>query len=269
MASITLRLAGITVRLDCDQEVLAERLRRRYLGFEGGGKEAMRLEAQVTRGGKPGACLGAEMRFTPDGVTLQAADFAGEISLTEGRGSLRLGLQGAEEGVEYFLRVAAALLAFEAGGLLFHGAGIVRSGWAFVFFGASGSGKTTVARLSPRDEILNDDLLVLLPAEAGWQAHATPFWNPTQEHPRAQHAPLAGLFRLAQDCQVFLEPLSRGQALAEVVASAPVIAADAGRSAALMQRAAALIQAAPLYRLHFLPDASFWPLVEAAGRGRN
>ena len=73
--------------------------------------------------------------------------------------------RAAFEEVEYFLRVIYALLVFQAGGLLFHAAGIVRDGQCYLFFGHSGSGKTTVARLSSTDLVLNDDLVVLIPRQ--------------------------------------------------------------------------------------------------------
>ena len=67
------------------------------------------------------------------------------------------------EPIDYCVRAALALLAFEAGGLLFHAAGLARRGHGYGFFGYSGSGKTTVARVSTDAIILNDDLVVLLP----------------------------------------------------------------------------------------------------------
>ncbi|MCI0521387.1 MAG: hypothetical protein L0Z70_14160 [Chloroflexi bacterium] len=270
MAALSVEAGGLAVRLECDREDVLARLARRYRGFESQQSQALNLQAEVVPGGRAGSCLQAELLFSQDGLSLRAAEYNGEIHLGSGQGKLRLGERGAEEGLEYFMRAAYALLAFEAGGLLFHGAGIVRGGRAFIFFGASGCGKTTVARLSLQEAILNDDLLLLMPEENRWRVYATPFWNPTQARPRAASAPLAGLFRLEQDKQVYLAALSRGQALAELVASAPVISADAGRSAALMQRAAGLLAGVPVYRLHFLPDTSFWSLVveACAGIGR-
>jgi hypothetical protein len=65
---------------------------------------------------------------------------------------------------------------------------------------------------------------------------------------------------------VFLEPLGAGLALAEIIANVPVLSADPLHSAELLRRGQQLLSAAPAYRLHFLPDPSFWPLVERIGR---
>jgi hypothetical protein len=167
------------------------------------------------------------------------------------------------EPIDYGIRAALALLAFEAGGLLFHAAGLARRGRGFAFFGYSGSGKTTVARVSTDALILNDDLVVLLPQAAHWDMIATPFSNPTQVTTAGpQVVPLAALYRLEQDRRVFVEPIEPATALAEVIASSPVISADPDRAAGLLARLEQLVAAVPVQRLHFLPDASFWAVVQ-------
>jgi len=160
------------------------------------------------------------------------------------------------------------LLAFEAGGALFHAAAILHSGRAYAYFGHSGSGKSTVARLSAPDVVLNDDLVLLMPGEGAWQAHATPFWNQFHGQNPAPPAPLAGLFRLVQDRQVLLERMETAHAAAEMIASLPVVSADRARGVQLIQRCQAILERVPAYRLHFLPDASFWSLVEGAAGAR-
>jgi hypothetical protein len=171
------------------------------------------------------------------------------------------------EAIDYFVRAALALLAFEAGGLLFHAAGLARRGLGYGFFGYSGSGKTTVARVSSEAIILNDDLIVLLPHVDRWEMAATPFSNPTQVSPGGpQIVPLAALYRLVQDRSVFVEPLEPAAAIAEVIASSPVVCADPARALPLLVRAERLVSAVPVLRLHFLPDASFWQVIAPAGR---
>ena len=167
------------------------------------------------------------------------------------------------EPIDYFVRAALALLAFEAGGLLFHAAGLVRRQQGYAFFGYSGSGKTTVARVSTGVSVLNDDLVVLWPEAEGWSIYATPFSNPTQVAPSApQSAPLAALLRLVQAVHVFVEPLDQAVAVAEVIASCPIVSADLDRALSLLARAAQLVAAVPVQRLHFLPDDSFWTVVQ-------
>ena len=166
------------------------------------------------------------------------------------------------EGIEYFLRVIYALLAFQAGGLLFHAAGVVRHGRACLFFGPSGSGKTSISRLSPDGVVLNDDLVILMPHEGGWIVHGTPFWNPTQVIPSAQSAPLGAMFALVKDKRVYVEKMGRGQAIAELISNVPVIPADPARSHNLLERCENLLDSVPVSRLHFLQDDTFWDVVD-------
>jgi hypothetical protein len=130
-----------------------------------------------------------------------------------------------------------------------------------VFFGHSGAGKSTVARLSAPDQVLNDDLIAFLPGGDGWIIDSTPFWNPTQTRPNPLRGPLAGIYRLVQDNCVYSESMSPGQAVAELLASVPVIADVPVHRHMLIRRCVEIQEHAPVKFLHFLPDASFWKFV--------
>ena len=264
------------VAVECDDALLAEELRRRYRRFPA--KAATHFTARIHLAGNVGSPVlsDAVPVFSEGSAHFDAPGYEGMIDDKSGRGWLTLSSARPVNDVDYFMRVASALLAFRLGGLLFHAAGIVRDGWGYVFFGYSGSGKTTVARLSsnavvpnvvvPNAVVLNDDLLLLMPSSQGWAVHATPFWNPEQVSPAGVcSAPVAGLFRLVQDRQVYLEDMEPGQALAELIASAPVISADLSRLGDLLERGRQLAHAVPIHKLHFLPDASFWDVIEHTG----
>ena len=196
------------------------------------------------------------LRFT-------APHYTGAIDMINLDAQLNLTAPQPFEPIDYFVRAALALLTFEAGGLLFHAAGLVRRGYGYAFFGHSGSGKTTVARVSADAVVLNDDLVVLLPQADWWLMHATPFSNPTQVTPAGpQSVPLHALYRLRQDRRVFLKPIDPAVAMAEVIASSPIVSADPDRAVALLARAEQLVKAVPVQRLHFLPDDSFWAVVQ-------
>jgi hypothetical protein len=52
------------------------------------------------------------------------------------------------------------------------------------------------------------------------------------------------------------------QAVAEVIVSVPIVPLDPARNAELLDRAYRLVQSVPVHRLHFLPDDSFWQLLD-------
>ncbi len=167
----------------------------------------------------------------------------------------------------YLIRALFAILLADHGGLLLHGAGLVRHDRAYLFLGPSGAGKTTVSRLSYENgkaEILNDDLVALLSDGDQWIAHATPFHNPSQAsvalHPRS--APLRGLYKLVQAPHVTVTPLALGQALAVLSASVVVAMGDERRAPRLLERLALLQVAHPLMELRFTRSTTFWNVVE-------
>ena len=167
--------------------------------------------------------------------------------------------------LDYFLRALYALLADQDGGLLIHAAGLQNpaDGRVYLFTGQSGSGKSTVVALSPWATALNDDLILLRPQEAHWTAYGTPFWNSetVQRAGQTCRGPVAGVYPLIQDSQVYLEALSPGRATAALAANCPILNADVGRLPALLQRCLAVAAAAPVQRLHFRKAPGFWDLL--------
>jgi len=192
--------------------------------------------------------------------TLAAPGFAGEVAAATGMVHLRAHPQAEPADIGYFLRVVLAVQAFARGGMLFHTAGIVHRGQGYALFGVSGSGKTTAAHFSAPDAVLNDDLVLLWPATAGWQMYATPFGKRRGD---ARLAPLRALLRLLKDSDVFLTPLSPGRALGELVANTPVLSADPLWLPEVLARWEGLLGAIPAYALHFRRDATFWEVIDA------
>lgn len=272
--TLTLAVAGLRLRLQSDDPALLAGLQQRYRGFLAPPDGSPAHSAlQVRAGGEETPGRGnSRLDFPGGGLRWEAPGCRGELAPGGREGALTLSPDRPLEACDHFLRLACALLAEAQGGLLFHAAGVVRQGRAYLFYGPSGSGKTTVARLSAGCRVLNDDLLILLPAGAGWEAHATPFWNPSQVPPTPGSAPVRGLYRLVQDRTVYLERAGHGLALAELLACVPVLPLDPARAPALLDRCRRLLESLPAWRLHFLPEPSFWACVlqeKAAGGAEN
>jgi len=257
----SLSIAGLGVRLNCQDEGVVADLQHRYREFPLTGEPDLRIEVRLTGRERPSPNLDTGTVFKDGILHFTAPGYEGQIRESEGVGRLSISSAYPVEEIDYGLRVAYALLAFQAGGLMLHAAGIVREGKAYLFFGHSGSGKTTVSRLSVDDIVLNDDLVLLMSEGDGWQVYGTPFWNPSQVKPSNRHAPLAGLYRLVQAPEVCLREIEKSEAVAELISNVPVVSADLWRGPETLSRLRQLAGAFPVCKLYFLPDDSFWDVI--------
>ncbi len=267
----TIAMADVQVTVVCRDTRVIATVRQHYRPFVTTAPPAPDFVVQliVVPDWQPAPDAPAEPTYDSDTTRLSGQTCAGAFDFAAGRGTLQAVPSSLLNDLDYALRVIYALLLFERGALLFHGAGMVRDGRGYVCFGASGSGKTTISRLSlgvPGVRILNDDLVVLTPtptAPSGWQVLATPFSNPTQVAPSGPaHAPLTVLLQLAHAPAHIRTALSPATALAALTAGTPVISGMPQHAATLLRRAHAITTAVPCYRLGFRRDTAFWHLLK-------
>ncbi len=267
-------IAGWHILLLCMPDALARAAAACYEAFVAEEDEPADLTVEVVASptGRPAPTdgpaadlLDAALAWDGTCYRLDAPAASGVIMPDLGRATLRISGGESLSQLEYFLRSACALLAFRDGGLLLHAAGLLAGGRVHLFTGASGSGKTTVVALSPQAAALSDDLVLLRPGAAGWTAHGTPFWNPETAARSGQTAngPVAGIYRLVKDQDVYAKALSPAAAAAELAANCPVVNGRPELLPALLARCRDLAAAVPVCKLHFRKDAAFWNLLTA------
>lgn len=244
-----------SIGVSIEDEVLARRLTAFYREFLTELTPCLIIQAKVFPGNSEVPTL---PKVTPERILFEAEGYQGSIDWRAKEADLIMRVSNPLIGVDYFLRVAAAVSAFYHGGMLIHAAGVERDGKGYLFIGYSGAGKTTTARNSPLGSVLNDDLLVVYPKEGVWVAAATPFYNPTQNRPRPGSAPITKLSFLVKDQKVYLEKVPQAQALAEMVACVPVLTVEPFYLREILERSRQLLNAIPYYHLHLLPDDSYW-----------
>ena len=154
----------------------------------------------------------------------------------------------------------------EQGGLALHGAGVLRSGRAWIFAGPSGSGKSTVSQLSAPSASLGDDFAVVIPDGTGFATCALPFDNAEQAPPRVS----SGLIPLAAVVRLFKAPAHRVERPEGAAAVASLLTCAAFRSVlpgiegATGETIARLATSGSYLHLHAAKDPGFWPLLEEA-----
>jgi len=275
--AISVRIGPLRVRLEGLAREQWESLMTRFRPFLDGGAAmpAPDLTVRLTRAGVPAflalPATGTEVyrmgrRTRPGARDCWSYEFAGTVSSTRREAELALVESSGplfERGLENFLRPLTASFILERGGLLVHGAGVVREGRAYIFFGPSGSGKTTVTQLSPREVILSDDLTLIVAAAGGFRAAGIPFGLAHHHFPDTNESfPIAALVRLIQSPEVRRERLMGARALAEVASCLPFVNQEGGEAAMALEASDRLLRKVPVWRLFFRKDDSFWKVIQ-------
>lgn len=160
-----------------------------------------------------------------------------------------------------FLRVLFSLLLRDRDGFLIHGSSIKREEKSFIFFGVSGSGKTTVAKLSPEYQVLSDEITAVRKVNGVYHAFGTPFWGELRKNGENISAPIGALCLLTKDKNVFLDRMSGAMAVSKIL---PCILFFSTRKSLMNKVVDQCVEAATTvrcYDMHFLPDNSFWRVI--------
>lgn len=163
---------------------------------------------------------------------------------------------------ENYLRILAAYAILMRGGLLLHSAGIVADGYAYLFMGCSGAGKTTLSRLALAAgvKILSDDINILIPSQqGGYTVGAVPFAGELGHESLEQTGryPLKGLFWLEKSLTLSYGKISHSGQLAKLLACCPVVNADTRQLDRILATGASLLNNTPMHLLRFRRDEEF------------
>ncbi|HEY0139440.1 MAG TPA: hypothetical protein VGF48_01015 [Thermoanaerobaculia bacterium] len=185
------------------------------------------------------------------------------LDLAAARGGIWTCVESREETwgvIENVLRplVAARLLA--QGGLLVHSAAVD----GFLFAGASGAGKSTIARmgLDAGLPVSSDDINALVRTGDRFILAPLPFTGDLEEHEiTAEAIPLRALVALEKGTDESLRALALAEAVSLLVRSAPYVNLDPERAALLLDRAAEIATAVPRQVLTFRREGNPWPIL--------
>ncbi len=154
-------------------------------------------------------------------------------------------------------------------GLLLHGAGIELDGDGYVFCGASGAGKTTIAELAAgRGRVLTDEtVLVRLDGEEP-QLFSTPFWGSSTPrnlvHQVRRCIPLRAIYLLAHGPEFTLTRLPPARAVADLLMTEKVLTERVDSAEAWLAAAERLLALVPVYQLTFYPTYGLWAFLAQA-----
>jgi hypothetical protein len=168
--------------------------------------------------------------------------------------------------IENYLRVVVAHRLLLRGGLLLHSAGVVVDGSAVLFVGASGAGKSTLARkaFEAGNAVLSDDLNAVVDLSAAPTVSQLPFTGDLRDQSTVEGTiPVGGLFVLNKGSDVGRDELSRAEAVASIVATAPFVNRGGHNLQRLVDSATGLAERVPVARLTTARETRFDKIEEA------
>jgi hypothetical protein len=193
--------------------------------------------------------------------------------------------------IDSVLRILHSLVLAREGGFLVHAASAIRNGRAFLFAGASGAGKTTVARLAPPDVVLlTDEISYVREARSqksevrsqneetttcsssltpdtrdltpAYEAFGTPFTGELARIGENLRAPVAALYLLTQGAGNRIEAVSHAEAARGLLKNILFFAQDEELVRLVFQSAFDFVSRVPVRQLVFAQDARVWDLIK-------
>jgi hypothetical protein len=219
----------------------------------------------------PGSEVTPSVEETEEGFRIHRRDFL--VTYDSRRNALTGSVARSMYSFDSMLRVFFTQILTDLDGLLIHGSSVLEGGRAFLFYGVSGSGKTTTTRLSQPRTILSDELTLVRKIAGAYRAFGTPFWGELQINGENVSAPLECVLLLVKDASDFLEPQTSARALRTLLPCVLFFSHEDGRVNRVVDRAADLAESVSTAKLHFRKDAAFWSVLaqefppQAAERG--
>lgn len=256
-------IAGITCRVECREEAFWDLLTPRYGEFASDAVPELSLRVEVTDH-PPEEVVAhwsgpfARIAGTDGVLSIEGAGFRGIFDERTGEGWLSQPCDRSP--FETFLTAIYAGRLLREGGFLLHAAAIVGSEGAYVFFGPSESGKTTVAGLVG-EGIITDEIAAIRRDGARYRVSGVPW--------RGQRlaAPLVALFRLKKARETAFRLLSPVEAVRQLLPSVFFPRPNSPEVNAFFDIGGELATKVPCYEMRFAPDRSFWDTLPRLGGG--
>ena len=260
-AGHVIAIGGTPIRLLSDEASFLQMVQNRYMGFLSCISHAgidLAVDVATRNNSAP-----TEIRVTQDSGLWSAerGDFRLDWDSKSRSGRLQVGLNAYS--LDAALRILHTLLLAEKGGFLLHAASAVWNRRAHLFFGPSGAGKTTIARVAPPDAtLLTDEISYVRQHGEDYLAYGTPFTGELEKPGENVSAPIAAFYQLVKASRNQLTPIKPGDAVRALLESVLFFAEDPNLVRLVFQSVCDLVCRLPVYRLEFVADQSVWDLVQ-------
>ena len=246
---LDLVVGGLPLRLRSENSELLSVASRRYDGFTAAGRT--RFSIQVDAHDSPQECANEFL-----------CDFEGARVVADSSSAHFSGVRH-EYALDSLLRMLLSWALLPDVGFLLHAATVLRNGKGYIFFGRSGTGKSTIAALSPLGSVLTDEISLLKRIDGQWHAFGTPFWGEFRAGGANRCAPLAGMYKLSQSADDRIEPLRPAELLKALLPCVLFFSARTADHERLLEILTTVSREVAGYTLQFRKAQTFWEVISS------
>jgi len=162
---------------------------------------------------------------------------------------------------ESIIRIFYSLLAVENHGFLIHSSSLIHNAKGYVFFGISGSGKSTVVKLSESDECLTDELTLIQKDERGYSTSGTPFHGELPIY-KNKTADLSNLFLLKKSETTYFRKMNRSEIYPILLRNVLFFSDDWELRQKIFNTVIDLANQVAIYEMNFEKNTKFWRIID-------
>ena len=259
--SLVMNIGGISTLLKCDNNSFLAQIRDIYSNFISNDSNPVLLIEMEELPEKKGHDLNLDSPIVTNNKNLYrffGQYFSGEFDLHNLEGKLKY---TGYRSLNNYLRIVYSLILLKENGFLVHAASLIRNGSGFLFPGKSGTGKTTITRLSTDSTPLSDEVSLVKMVNGEFHVFGTPFWNNLTVTGENTHACLKHIYLPKKDKKNYKKSVNSIMALKNLIPNVLFFLDDNELKMQLFDICHDFVNTVPAYDLHFLPNPSFWGVI--------
>lgn len=193
-------------------------------------------------------------------ISVISNSFHGEFNLNDSKGELRC---THPIDLNNYLRIIYSFILIEESGFLVHASSLIKNNSGFLFPGKSGAGKTTITRLTSDSILLSDEVSLVKMVNGEYNVFGTPFWGELAIAGKNTHIPLKNIFLPKKDKENYIVPIKSVKTLECLIPNVLFFLDDDIYNMKLFNICLDFVNSIQADELHFLPDPSFWSVINA------
>ncbi len=162
-----------------------------------------------------------------------------------------------------FPEILYSLILPKFNNLLLHSCGILDNKRAYLFVAKAEGGKSTIAKLSGKRTILNDDRIIIRKEEKGYKIYGNP-WHGEVEETSNKSFYIKDIFFLKKSNLNYIKPIRKSEAMVEFFKNSFYLPIDNDIIKQVFGICSGIVKGLNCYQFGFVPDKSIWRFLNGA-----